>query len=188
MPSIEQIRHVLSVMPAGSDIERRDRAIIAFTLLSGARHSAIASMCLKHVDVGRRRISQDPRDGVQTKNAKTIITTFFPVGPDVEAIVSDWIGYLQTECLWGPNDPCSRPRRWRWARADTLRTLDWTERPICRGYLCLRTIRPPCGSPYQITSPFFSIGPQPTERSGSGRGMSVPSVSSRGAPTMVNQS
>jgi len=67
-------------LPAGSDIERRDRAIIAFTLLSGARDSAIASMCLKHVDVGRRRISQDPRDGVQTKNAKTIITTFFPVG------------------------------------------------------------------------------------------------------------
>jgi len=104
VPSIEQIRHVLELMPTDTDIERRDRAVIAFTLLSGARDSAIASMCLKHVDLARRRVFQDPRDGVQTKNAKTITTTFFPVGPDIEAIVSDWIRDL-AECLWGPNDP-----------------------------------------------------------------------------------
>ena len=105
VPSIEQIRHVLELMPAGSVIERRDRAVIAFTLLSGARDSAIASMCLKHVDLARRRISQDPRDGVQTKNAKTITTTFFPVGRYIEAIVAGWISELQTDRLWGPNDP-----------------------------------------------------------------------------------
>jgi len=104
-PSIEQIRHVLKCMPNSTDVERRDRAIIAFSLVSGARDNAIASLSLRHVDPDRRRITQDPRDGVRTKNAKVIVSTFFPVGSDIEAIVTDWIEFLRTERLWGPDDP-----------------------------------------------------------------------------------
>ena len=105
VPSLEQIRHVLSLMPAGSDIERRDRALIAFTILSGARDDAIASMSLKNVDLERRRIYQSPREGVRTKNGKSITSTFFPVGTDIETIVSEWIVYLRVDRLWGPGDP-----------------------------------------------------------------------------------
>lgn len=57
-PSIEQIMHVLKSMPMRSDIELRNRALIAFTLLSGARDNAIASMSLKHVDLPNRRSSR----------------------------------------------------------------------------------------------------------------------------------
>lgn len=104
-PSIEQIRHTLAHMPAVSDVERRDRALVAFTLLSGARDNAIASMSLKHVDLERRRVHQDPREGVRTKNAKTITSVFFPVGEDIEALVSEWIVHLRNELLYGPDDP-----------------------------------------------------------------------------------
>jgi integrase len=105
VPSIEQIRAVLEAMPAGSDIERRDRALVAFALLCGARDNAIASLSLRHVDLERRRVCQDPSQGVRTKNSKTIVSKFFPVGRDIEAIVADWICFLQTERLWGPDDP-----------------------------------------------------------------------------------
>lgn len=54
VPSIEQVRHVLAHMPTGTAIERRDRALIAFALLTGARDDAIASLSLRHVDLGRR--------------------------------------------------------------------------------------------------------------------------------------
>jgi integrase len=111
VPSLEQIRHVLQVMPTSSDINRRDRALMAFTLLSGARDNAIASMSLKHVDFAKRRIHQDPREGVRTKNAKTITSTFFPVGHDIETICCEWVRYLQTELLWGPDDPLFPPTR-----------------------------------------------------------------------------
>jgi integrase len=104
LPSIEQIRHVLSSMPANSDIEQRNRAVIAFTLLSGARDNAIASMSLKHVDLANRTIHKDARE-VRTKNAKTFTSIFFPVGAQIEDVVSDWIRYLQTVCLWSPDDP-----------------------------------------------------------------------------------
>lgn len=103
VPGIEQIRHVLNLMPVRSDIERRNQAVIAFALLSGARDNAIASMSLKHVDLANRRVYQDARE-VRTKNAKTITSTFFPIGTDIELIVNNWVQLLK-ERLWGPDDP-----------------------------------------------------------------------------------
>ena len=41
--------HVIATMPQGSEIERKNRAVVAFILLTGARDSAIASMKLKHI-------------------------------------------------------------------------------------------------------------------------------------------
>src|SRR5208282_4327796 len=79
VPTIEQITHVIAKMAAGSDIERRNRALIAFTLLTGARDSAIASMKLKHVDLIEDCVYQDARE-VNTKFSKTFTTYFFPVG------------------------------------------------------------------------------------------------------------
>ncbi len=102
--SVEQIRRVLDSMPTASDVQKRDRALIAFTLLTGARDNALASMSLKHVDLARRTVFQDARD-VRTKNRKTFTTWFFPVGADVEAIVTDWISWLEKEKKWGPDDP-----------------------------------------------------------------------------------
>ena len=103
VPSIEQIQHVLNSMPLQSDIQLRNQALIAFTLLSGARDNAIASMSLKHIDLPNRRIHQDARE-VRTKNAKTITSTFFPVGTDLELIFASWVRLLN-ERLWGPHDP-----------------------------------------------------------------------------------
>ena len=104
VPTLEQIKHVLSAMPCGSEIERRDKALVAFTLLTGARDRAIASLKLKHVDLGRGCVHQDARD-VQTKFSKTFTTYFFPVGDEVRSIVHDWVVYLLREKLWGLDDP-----------------------------------------------------------------------------------
>ena len=76
MPTLEQILHVVQEMPSTSDIELRNRALTAFTLLTGARDGAIASLKLKHVDAEQGRLLQDARE-VRTKFSKTI-TTWFP--------------------------------------------------------------------------------------------------------------
>ena len=103
-PTLEQIRHVLQVMPTQSDVERRDRALIAFTLLTGARDTALASIRLKHVDLITGRLDQDARQ-VNTKNSKTFPTFFFPAGEDIRTVVEDWIKYLREQKLWGNDDP-----------------------------------------------------------------------------------
>ena len=51
VPTLEQIRYVIRTMPTGTEIERRDRTLVAFTILTGARDGAIASLKLKHIDI-----------------------------------------------------------------------------------------------------------------------------------------
>jgi len=103
-PTLEQIKHVINTMPSHTDIEKRNRALIAFTLLTGARDSAIASMKLKHVDLIENCVNQDARE-VNTKFSKTFNTFFFPVGDEIRTIVAEWIAYLRKEKLSGNDDP-----------------------------------------------------------------------------------
>jgi len=103
-PTLQQIKHVISTMPHQADIEKRNRALIAFTLLTGARDSAIASMKLKHVDLIENCINQDARE-VNTKFSKTFNTFFFPVGDEIREIVAEWVTYLREAKLWGNDDP-----------------------------------------------------------------------------------
>ena len=103
-PTLEQVKRVITTMPANTEIERRNRALIAFTLLTGARDSATASMKLKHVDLIENCVNQDARE-VNTKFSKTFRTYFFPVGDDFKQILAAWISYLREAKLWGNDDP-----------------------------------------------------------------------------------
>jgi integrase len=104
VPTLEQIWHVIRTMPASTDIERRDRALIAFTILTGARDGAIASFKLRHIDVAAGTVDQDARE-VQTKFSKSFVSAFFPVGDNITAVVVEWVSYLRTAKLWGLDDP-----------------------------------------------------------------------------------
>lgn len=104
VPTVDQIELVLGGMPADTPLQRRDRAVIAFTILTGARDNAVASLRLRHVDLANRMVFQDPR-AVRTKASKAIRTWFFPVGGRAEQIVSDWINELRDDPRWGDDDP-----------------------------------------------------------------------------------
>ncbi len=104
VPSVEQIEHVIASAPHDTAIQKRDRALIAFTLLTGMRDAAIASLPLGKVNAERREVFQDARL-VKTKNAKTMTTYFFPVGGDADAIVCEWMAYLRNELLFADSDP-----------------------------------------------------------------------------------
>ena len=104
VPTLEQVHHVLASMPAGTDIEKRNRALIAFALLTAARGDALASFKLKHVDLRQGCVFQDARD-VRTKNSKTFTTWFYPVGGDALKVATEWCEHLRTELLWGEDDP-----------------------------------------------------------------------------------
>lgn len=137
-PTLEQVKHVIANMPVGDEIARRNSALVAFTMLTGARDSAIASMKLKHVDLIEGSIFQDARE-VSTKFSKTFTTYFFPVGEEVKAILVDWVAYLRDEKLWGNDDPlfpstlmqCSASRQFEvaglkrehWSNASPIRKI-----------------------------------------------------------------
>ncbi len=139
VPTLALIQRVVEAMPSGTDIEKRDRALVAFAIVSGARDNAIASFRLKHVDEVSRCIIHEPREGVRTKFSKSYRTTFFPVGEDLIAIVSDWTRHLREDLLFGPDDPLFPKtsvgldagnaftsmglERCCWAKADAIRQI-----------------------------------------------------------------
>ena len=102
--TLDEIKHVLALMPAETTIERRNRALIAFAILSGARDGALASFRLKHVDMKAQTVFQDARE-VRTKARKTFVSTFFPVGPEPAAIIADYIAMLKGELGFSSDDP-----------------------------------------------------------------------------------
>jgi integrase len=138
VPSLEQVQHVIRTMPAADDLQLRDRAVVAFILLTGARDGAAASLKLKHLDLMEGCVVQDARE-VATKFGKTFTTWFFPVGDDIRRIVEEWAGHLREKLLWGPDDPLFpatrmevgtdglfRPaglERRQWASADPIRLI-----------------------------------------------------------------
>ena len=103
-PTIEQIKHTIQSMPDHTEIERRNKTLIALTLMTGARDGALVSFKIKHVNLLENSVFQDARD-VRTKFSKTFITYFFPVGDDIRQIVADWVNYLKEQKLWGNDDP-----------------------------------------------------------------------------------
>jgi integrase len=103
-PTIDQMRRVLEAMPATTVLERRDRALVAFTSLTAARAAALVSFRLGHVKVAERVVEQDAR-AVRTKFAKTFRTDFHPLVPGAVEIVADWCSELERDHAWGPDDP-----------------------------------------------------------------------------------
>jgi integrase len=110
--SIAEFKQVIASMPNTTPIERRNRALIAFTALSGARDGAIITMRLKHIDFDKREIMQHP-DEVDTKNSKMIVTWFFTVGEEIETAVQDYVSYLREELGYGDDDPLFPKTRMR---------------------------------------------------------------------------
>ena len=103
-PSIEQVEHALSRMPADTEVQKRNRAVIAFTAITGVRDGALVTLRMKHVDTARHHVMQNPRE-VATKASKRIDTFFFPVSDLCEGIVYDWLRHLRDTLLFGPDDP-----------------------------------------------------------------------------------
>ena len=104
VPTVDQIKHVLSVMPVETDIDLRNRALIAFTLLTGTRDSATASLKLKHVNVKERYVFQDARE-VDVKFGKTFITYFFQIDEYITQTFLDWVSHLREDLFLSDTDP-----------------------------------------------------------------------------------
>jgi len=104
VPTLDQVRHVLDAMPSRTVLERRDRALVAFAAITGARVMALATFRLGHVNLDAGHVEQDART-VATKFAKTFRTVFMPVCDRAPDIVAAWLAELRDAHLFGPDEP-----------------------------------------------------------------------------------
>jgi integrase len=102
-PSMQQAAHAFQAMPFETEFQKRDKALFAFFMLTGARDGAVASLKLKHVNVQMGHLFQDARE-VKTKAAKTIHCQFFPVDAAYRDCFTAWVAFLREVKLFGPED------------------------------------------------------------------------------------
>lgn len=107
-PSIENVLAAIRLMPAATDIDLRDRALIALTMLTGIRDNALISLKLKHLDLSNQRVVQDPKE-IKTKRSKFILSDFLPIGEpgesELKAVVVAYVDHLRTVLHFGEMDP-----------------------------------------------------------------------------------
>lgn len=104
VPSLAQVEYALSCMQSDTEIERRDRAVVAYAIVTCARVAALASFRLGDVNIAGGYVDQDARH-VQTKFSKTFRTFFMPVSELATSIAIDWHAELSANPLRGPDDP-----------------------------------------------------------------------------------
>jgi len=104
IPTLDEVTHVLRVMPSTTVIEKRNRAVIAFAILTGARDGALASFRLKHINLSARTVFQDGRE-VNTKRRKTFVTHFSRSAGSPSTLLRTTFAILADELGCGPNYP-----------------------------------------------------------------------------------
>lgn len=106
IPSMEEVIKVIETIQIANDVDRRDRALICFTILTGARISAIYSMPMGAFDEDTLTVDQNPKLGVKTKFSKHITTTFFPIEyTQAVGYFLEWYKYLKTVKGYTSKDP-----------------------------------------------------------------------------------
>jgi len=103
-PTIEYIKKLCD-FNVESEMDMRDRAMIAFTALSGMRDRAIITLPVGCFDEKELVVYQEPARGVKTKFSKSILTVLFRFDTDLLNFVLDWVGYLRKEKLFTDEDP-----------------------------------------------------------------------------------
>lgn len=105
-PSLEEIKTVIENIEGKSEIERRDKALISLTFLTGARISAILMLPLKSFDREKLVIDQDPKLGVSTKFSKRIVSALIPfLYKEPLKYFLEWFDYLEKQKRFKSNDP-----------------------------------------------------------------------------------
>jgi integrase len=104
LPTLAQVEHVLSTTRAESLVERRNRAVLAFAVVTGARAAALASFRLGDVNAEEGWVNQDARH-VKTKFSKTFRTILMPVSETAMRIALVWHAEMTADPRRGPHDP-----------------------------------------------------------------------------------
>ena len=104
-PSMEYVKRLTSSIVVQSDIDQRDRALIAFLLLSGMRDKAVATLPLGCFDPATLEVRQRPFEGVDTKFGKSFCSYLVRFDMELVGYVLEWERYLSQVKLFGSSDP-----------------------------------------------------------------------------------
>jgi integrase len=104
-PSLNYIIELANSIEIKTEIDKRDRALIAFLLLSGMRDKAICTLPMGCFDCENLEIDQNPGSGVDTKFGKPNVSYIFRFDDNLLRYILEWANYLKETKLFGEADP-----------------------------------------------------------------------------------
>lgn len=103
-PTIEEFNEMID-FPVNDDVDRRDKALLCFLLLSAGRVDAVRTLQLGALNPKTLDLVQDPTEGVHTKRNKYIRSTLFRFDNRYIDIIKDWLRFLIEDKQFKPTDP-----------------------------------------------------------------------------------
>ena len=105
IPPLEYVKKLVESIKPENELDRRDRALISFTLLSGMRDGAIVSLPLSAFNESDLTVNQSPLIGVQTKFSKANHSRLMEFGDWLIEPIHEWVAYLKSQKLFSQTDP-----------------------------------------------------------------------------------
>lgn len=103
-PTLSQLEAAVKAMPCATDIDLRNRALLALLSCTGLRIEAATTLSTRNFVEHLNLIDQTPRN-VKTKHRKHIRTILVPLSPYLIQIFKDWIHHLTNVLLFSEDDP-----------------------------------------------------------------------------------
>lgn len=104
-PTMEQVKKVIESIEIKTETDLRDKALLCFTLLSGARDNAIRTLPICCFNEQTLQVNQDPKLGVKTKFNKHIRSVLYRFDNDMLEYFLQWYRYIKMEKLFGNMSP-----------------------------------------------------------------------------------
>lgn len=104
-PTFEQAKQIIESIEVKNEVDRRDKAMMSFAVLTGIRVNALMSITIGSIDIDKMMVHQFVRNGVQTKFQKDIVSRIFNFDENLVKYFKDWYYYLKKNKLFGNEEP-----------------------------------------------------------------------------------
>lgn len=94
-PEFDYCKGLASSITGTSEVDRRDKALISFFVLTGLRDLAATTLSLGSFSEDDRIIEQDPRHGVKTKFSKHILSPLYQIDERLVENFVSWVHLLK---------------------------------------------------------------------------------------------
>lgn len=103
-PTLNQLEAAVKAMPTETDVDLRNRALLAFLSCTGLRIEAATTLRIRNFVEHLNLVDQTPRN-VKTKHRKHIRTFLVPLSPYLIQVFKDWLHRLTNVLLFSEDDP-----------------------------------------------------------------------------------
>lgn len=104
-PTFEQAKAIFESINPLNDVDKRDKALISFAVLTGMRAEALMTISIGAINVDKMEVFQSKQNNTKTKFGKDILSKIFNFDDEMQACFLEWYRYLKEIKLFSNTDP-----------------------------------------------------------------------------------